>query len=149
MKMNSTGDYEVLNDGLFIQDPETKEKMVFLLDPKGKVVLRSMLEDDIKDAVSIMDISRSQKRKKMKFLFNCIPKKGSENYFFVAEKILESGEENLYAKERKIVGFGARTDNSIEINVWEKEFSTRVLGLVSKLADYFEIKGLPFLRSFK
>ena len=108
MKMNSTGDYEVLNDGLFIQDPETEEKMVFLLDPKGKVVLRSMLEEDIKEAVNIMDISRSQKRRKMKFLFNCIPKKGSENYFFVAEKILESGEENLYAKERKIVGFGAR-----------------------------------------
>ena len=68
MKMNSTGAYDVLEDGIFIEDPDTEERMVFLIDPKGGVVLRSMLEEDIKAAVNIMDVSRSQKRKKMKIL---------------------------------------------------------------------------------
>ena len=149
MKMNSTGDYEVLNDGLFIQDPETEEKMVFLLDPKGKVVLRSMLEDDIKEAVKIMDVSRSQKRKKMKILWDYIPKKGSEKFFFVAEKILDGEETNPYERERKIIGFGARLDANIEINVWEEEFSVRILALVNKLGNYFGIKRMPFLQSCK
>ena len=147
--MNETGDYEILEDGLFIKDPKTAERMVFLLDSKGKVVLRSMLEEDIKEAVNIMDISRSEKRKKMRFLWNCIPRKGSENYFFVAEKILDTEEDNPYAKERKIIGFGARTDGSIEINVWEEEFSVRVLALVNRLGNHFKIKGIPFLQSCK
>ena len=81
MKMNRTGGYEILDDGVFIQDPNTGERMVFLLDEKGKVVFRSMLEEDIKEAVNIMDISRSQKREKMRFLWKCIPKKGSEKFF--------------------------------------------------------------------
>ena len=149
MKMNETGDYDVLEDGLFIEDPETEERMVFLLDPKGGVVLRSMLENDIKEAVNIMDISKSQKRKKMRFLFNCIPKKGSETIFFVAEKILDGEETNPYERKRKIIGFGARLDANIEINVWEEKFSTRILALVNKLGDYFGIKGEPFLQSCK
>lgn len=149
MKMNSTGAYDVLEDGIFIEDPETEERMIFLLDPKGGVVLRSMLEEDIKGAVSIMDASRSQKRKKMKILWDYIPKKGSEAFFFVAEKILDGEETNPYEKERKIIGFGARVDASIEINVWEEEFSTRILVLVNRLADYFGIKGRPFLQSCK
>ena len=147
--MNSTGAYDVLEDGIFIEDPETEERMIFLLDPKGGVVLRSMLEEDIKGAVSIMDASRSQKRKKMKILWDYIPKKGSEAFFFVAEKILDGEETNPYEKERKIIGFGARVDASIEINVWEEEFSTRILVLVNRLADYFGIKGRPFLQSCK
>ena len=149
MKMNSTGAYDVLEDGIFIEDPDTEERMVFLIDPKGGVVLRSMLEEDIKAAVNIMDVSRSQKRKKMKILWDYIPKKGSEAFFFVAEKILDGEETNPYEKERKIIGFGARVDASIEINVWEEEFSTRILVLVNRLADYFGIKGRPFLQSCK
>ena len=108
-----------------------------------------MLENDIKEAVNIMDISRSQKRKKMRFLFNCIPKKGSETIFFVAEKILDGEETNPYERKRKIIGFGARLDANIEINVWEEKFSTRILALVNKLGDYFGIKGEPFLQSCK
>ena len=147
MKMNNTGDYEVLNDGLFIEDPETAERMVFLLDPKGGVVLRSMLEEDIKEAVNIMDVSRSQKRKRMRLLWEYIPKKGSEAFFFVAEKILDGEETNPYERARKIIGFGARLDANIEINVWEEEFSVRILALVDKIAKYYGIKGVPFLQS--
>lgn len=151
MRMNKTGEYEILDDGIFIQDPNTMEKMVFLLDRKGKVVLRSMLEEDIKNTIKFMNISSSEKRKCMKFLYAQLPKRGSEKVLFVAERIVETDcvDNEIYSEEREIIGYGARTENSIEIRVWKEEFSTRVLGLVTKLADYFDIQGEPYLQSVK
>ena len=147
MKMNRTGGYEILDDGVFIQDPNTGERMVFLLDEKGKVVFRSMLEEDIKEAVNIMDISRSQKREKMRFLWKCIPKKGSEKFFFVAEKILESHEENPYEKGRKIIGLGLRTDDGIKVSVCEEAYIMRILKLVQKLAEHYGMEGVPYIQT--
>ena len=146
MKMNSTGAYDVLEDGIFIEDPETEERMIFLLDPKEGVVLRSMLEDDIKEAVKIMDVSRSQKRKKIRTLYEDIPKEGSENYFFVAEKILDGEETNLYERERKIIGFGSRTGKKIEIGVYEVKLAENIKDALNKLAMHFGIEEKAYIK---
>lgn len=147
MKMNETGLYEVL-DRKFIEDPKTGERMVFLLDEKGKVVFRSMLEEDIKEAVNVLNISSSQKREKMRFLWKCIPQEGSENFFFVTEKILETPEDNPYEKERKIIGLAIRTDDSIEASVCEQEYIPKTLALIKDLAKYFGMEGgVPFIKT--
>lgn len=147
MKMNRTGRYEVLDDRMFIKDPDTGERMFFLLDEEEKVVFRSMLEEDIKKAVNILKVSRSEKRKKMKFLWNSIPRKGSESVFFVVEKILETDESNPYERDRKIIGLAIRTQDSIEASVSEDEYRTRVLEQIKKLACYFGIEGVPFFQA--
>lgn len=144
MKINESGLYEVTEGEMFIEDIETGERMVFLLDQNSGIVIRSLTEQDIKPAISMLNTSSKDKRNKKRILWQEVPKKGSEEYIFVAEKIIGNNSDNLYEKDRKIIGFGAREEQSININVCADNESTKVLKLVTKLAEYYGIKGEPY-----
>ena len=89
MKLNNNGMYRVTEGEMFIEEPNSGEKMLFLLDAKNKLVVRSMLEDEIKDVISKAETTNSEKRKMMRYLSENLPKEDSQFYFFVAEKIVE------------------------------------------------------------
>ena len=76
MRRNESGDYEVIEGEIYIQDEETGEKMVFILDKENEVVIRSLLEDDIKSVAKIIKGSSSKKRSYMRSLWDFIPEKG-------------------------------------------------------------------------
>lgn len=155
MRINETGQYKVTEGELFIVDPETGERLLFCVDREKGIVIRSMTEQDIKEVVSNMDASSSEKRKKMKLLWQEIPKKGSELYFFVAEKIIEEDNETswnrVYELQRHPIGLGVRSDQTIEVDIYEndKAKSMDVLKLVNQVADYFGIKGKGWIMPAK
>lgn len=143
MKQNKSGKYEVTEGAITIKDPRTNEEMFFLIDEKHKVVLRSMLENDIKNVVSKMDATSSTKRKRMRYLSEELPQKGSEKEFFVAEKII--GQDNskhkrwnkVYGLERAPIGIALRDGNVIRIGLYQKEknLSMAILDLAGRLAE--------------
>lgn len=148
MKVNKSGLYIVTEDSIFIEDPKTKERQLFLLDRENKIVLRSMTENDIKLFISKMEITSSQKRKKMRLLSFELPKPDSQFYFYVAEKIVgKEGKSwnSIYEQKRIPIGLGARDSNntSIEMSIYdcEKEHSHNVLRLVAELGKYYGING--------
>ena len=90
MKRNESGLYGVVEGEIFITDEESGEKMIFVLDKENEVVIRSLLENDIKSVAKIVKGSSSEKRNYMRSLWDFIPQKGSENYAFVVEIDLDN-----------------------------------------------------------
>lgn len=64
---------------------------------------------------------------------------------FIAEKIIGNNSEIIYEKGRKIIVFGVREVQSININVYEDKDSLKVFKLVSKLAECYGIKRKLYL----
>lgn len=141
MKRNESGQYGI-DDDMFIEDIETGESMVFLLNPEEKLVIRSLLEHDIKPAVNILDVSSSEKRKKMKLLWDIVPKVNSQNYVFVAERIIGNESQNLYENERELIGLGVRENEQIHLTICKhEEKSMALLKMIKQLAKYYGIEG--------
>lgn len=147
MKLNKTGQYITEKGKNYIEDPETHEKHLFFIDRKNRLVIRSFLEDDIKPFIQKTEATGKEKRKKMKILYEEIPKRNSESYFFAIERILGKEKENrwdeIYELGREPIGFGVRTENQIEMFLYTKEEhnSLNVLNLLKKVGDHFNIKG--------
>lgn len=157
MKRNPKDEYTTSDEDMFIEDAETGERLLFLIDRENRIVIRSLLEEDIKIFVQNFDTTASEKRKKLKLLYNVIPKKESQMYFFAIEKIIGEEEEgkwdSIYGLPRVPIGMGARTDEcvtlskrigpSIEAYLYTKEegMSFTVSKMIEKIADYFKIEG--------
>lgn len=148
MRVNKDGVYEVTEGEKFIIDPSTGEKMVFMMDAKEKLVIRSMLEEDIKASMSISRATSSEKRKRCKELWDIIPRPQSETFFYILEIVSdEDGNKNPYERKREIVGIGIRTENDIQFRVWKNVDDSDLDSLpemVKQLAREFNIKGEPY-----
>lgn len=147
MRVNQDGVYEVIEGENFITDPSTGEKMVFMMDEKERLVIRSMLEGDIKASVSISNATSSEKRKRCHVLWQTIPQPKSELYFYTLEKVLEDGNKNPYERQREIVGVGVRTEENIQFNVLKKidgSYLESLPNMIKQLAMEFGIKGEPY-----
>ena len=147
MKQNESGLYGVVEGEIFITDEETGEKMIFVLDKENEVVIRSLLENDIKSVAKIVKGSSSEKRNYMRSLWDFIPQKGSENYAFVVEKIVGNNSDNCYEKDREIIGVGFRETGGIIMHMMnDNGKGPAILELVNKLAKFYKIPGQPFWR---
>lgn len=89
MNWNETGMYKVTEGDITIVDLDSKEEMLYIIDRKNKIVIRSMMESDIEACVEVMDnFSRYEKEKIKKELEEKLPKKGSQFRYFAIEKIV-------------------------------------------------------------
>lgn len=145
MKVNKSGLYEHSEGEVLITDTETSEQLIFIMDQENGIVLRSMLEDDLKNVKAILHGTHRDRRRKFRELCNEIVKKGSEKKYFVAEKMADTGKEDKYEEERTLIGYGQRINRNISINVKEDDKGMSVLNLVKKLAKYLEIDGFAGL----
>ncbi len=76
MNWNETGMYKVTEGDITIVDLDSKEEMLYIIDRKNKIVIRSMMESDIEACVEVMDnFSRYEKEKIKKELEEKLPKK--------------------------------------------------------------------------
>ena len=162
MKQNESGMYELTKGEPFIVDPDTGKKQLFLIDSQKKIVIRSMLENDIDIFISKMDMTSSEKRKKKRLLYEELPKQNSEFYFFAVERIVDEIEDSepwyeVYGHDRIPIGIGAREQpNSIIDKKSEKEIellvlasetkhSSKVLELLKELAKTLGIEGRTYM----
>ena len=109
MKRNPKDNYFTTTDEMYIEDGDSAEQILFFIDRENRLVIRSLLEEDIKAVFLTPRLSASVKRKKMKMLYEDLPKKDSQYYYFCIEKII--GEEDkkckdsIYGLPREIIGF--------------------------------------------
>lgn len=143
MKQNQCGKYWAVEGEYFLEDPESKEKILFILEAESKLVVRSMLEEDIKPATDLVKKTNSQKRELRRILWNSLPEKNSQHVFHVAEKIIADKEtKNFYSAPREIIGFGAINKQEIEINIYKHEENAEdILRIVKKVAKAYGIEG--------
>lgn len=66
MNWNETGMYKVTEGDITIVDLDSKEEMLYIIDRKNKIVIRSMMESDIEACVEVWTILVDMKRKKLK-----------------------------------------------------------------------------------
>lgn len=150
MRVNQDGFYEVTEGEIYIKDPATGDKMIFIMDESETLVLRSMLEEDIKVSMSIKPKSSSDKRKKMSALWEAIPTPGSETYFYVLELISKDQNKNHpYERDREIIGIGIRKDTKKEIRIIilkdvDDELLKPLPEIIKRLAKEFRIEGEPY-----
>lgn len=163
MKRNPDDKYCSIPDTVdWIEDETTKEKLLFVIDEENRIVFRSLLEEDIKTFISQYDVSSSEKRKLMRELYEVLPKKGSQAYFFAIEKIIGEKQneawDEIYGLPRIPIGVGVRTtkktalkerqyEPSIEAYVFtqHEDMTIHVSGMIMKVANIFKmpLKGFP------
>lgn len=164
MKRNENDEYATVEgDVNLIEDCETGERLLFVIDEENQLVFRSFLEEDINPFINNYDnISSSEKRNKKRILYEELPVKGSQMYYFAIEKIVGERKtgawDEIYGLPRIPIGLGARTSQatalkerkgepSIEAYVYTnyEEMTVNVSKMVEKVAKIFEIKvnGLP------
>lgn len=157
MKRNPEDKYYTTTNDMIIEDGKTGEQMIFLIDYKNRLVIRSLLEEDIKPfVIPYKDITAKERREKLRFLYEYIPKKDSEWYFFCIEKII--GEENpddptsIYGLPREPIGICGRSDEEImlegrqdsQIGAYLYEFDEYIAecvdAMLPKIAKYLKVK---------
>lgn len=164
MKRNPQDEYTTVEgDVNLIEDAETGEKLLFIIDEKNSLVFRSFLEEDINPFIDSYDkMSSSEKRKKKRILYEELPVKGSQMYYFAIEKIVGEKRtdtwDEIYGLPRIPIGLGARTtketalkerngEPSIEAFVYTKyeNMAVNVSNILEQVARIFEIKidGVP------
>lgn len=135
MKRNPDDKYAIeIGNENWIEDRKTNEQMLFYIDKDNKIVVRSMLEEDIKPFMNLLKISSREKREKMKILYNEIPKEKSQEIYFVIEKIV--GEEKT-GKWDEIYGL-PRTPMGLAARIIQPERSYIYANLFAKFKDYKE-----------
>ena len=150
MKKNQSGKYEQIEGEVTIKDIETGEKILFLLDPDTELVIRSLLEEDIKEATNLLRVSPGERRKKKRELWEMVPTKGSENYVFVVERIVGNNSENPYEKDREMIGYGFRKDQEIFMGIFKREEEApNIKKMVEELGRYYGVHGVPYSISRK
>lgn len=88
MKKNPNDNYVLDENPYYIRNDTTGEKMLYIIDRKNNILIRSMLEDDIKEIVAFSSFKSIQKKQMRNELKEKLPQKGSEMSFFVIEEIL-------------------------------------------------------------
>lgn len=118
MKRNPDDKYYTTENDMIIEDATTGEQMIFLIDYKNRLVIRSLLEEDIKPFTDQYEgITSKERREKRRLLYENIPEEGSELYFFCIERII--GEEDrrqrnsIYGLPREPLGICGRSDEEI------------------------------------
>lgn len=163
MKKNPDDSYSTVEGTQdWIEDNATQEKLLFIIDEEKRIVFRSLLEDDIKPFIQLDNITSKERRQKMQILYQELPKKDSQMFYFAIEKIVGEKETNewdeIYGLERVPIGYCVRTtketaleerkgEPSIEARIYTKyeNMSVNVSSIIMKVADIFEIKanGMP------
>lgn len=163
MKRNPQDRYSTVEGTLdWIEDAETHEQLLFIIDEENQLVFRSFLEEDIKPFIQLDDITSTEKRRKMRILYQLLPKEDSQKYYFAIEKIVEEKEtdnwDEIYGLKRIPIGYGVRTteetaleerkgEPSIETRIYTgyENMSVNVSNIIMKVADIFGIKvdGMP------
>lgn len=158
MKRNERDNYYTTTSDMFIMDGDTDELLLFCFDRKNRVVIRSLLQEDIKPFVQIADISSKNKRQKLKVLSEVIPKKESQLYYFVIERILgdeyTGKEDAIYGLPREPIGFAGRCDEEVTLtsripgevravmNKKDKDIAYPVFELLKKIGNYYQCKNV-------
>lgn len=121
MKRNPNDNYYTTTNPMIIEDDDTGEQMIFLIDPENRLVIRSLLEEDIKPFTDQYEgITSKERREKRRLLYENIPEEGSELYFFCIERII--GEEDkeqpdsIYGLPREPIGICGRADEEIKLD---------------------------------
>lgn len=159
MRRNPRDKYYLTEDSRVLEDADSGEQHVFVIDPTERIVIRSMLEEDIKVFISNFDnISSKEKRMRMRELYGILPKKNSQYNFFVIELIVGKEDpkkwDSIYGLKRIPIGLGGRyrTGNSkiqleyhegIEMYVYDKyaDKMPAVSKMLKKVADLLGIDG--------
>lgn len=154
MKRNPEDKYWTTENDMIIEDDATQEQMLFFIDRKNRIVIRSLLEEDIKTFVCNAKITGKMRRQKLKILYEEIPKSNSQYYFFCIERII--GEEDkkiadsIYGLPRKPIGLAGRSDEEITLTgkipseiaavLYEKDnlVAGYVCDMLEKLAKFFK-----------
>ena len=83
MKRNPEDKYSTTTNSMILEDNDTGEQIIFLIDYENRLVIRSMLEEDIKPFIDqYKDITSKEKREKRRTLYENLQKEDSQNYFF-------------------------------------------------------------------
>ena len=101
MKRNPNDNYFLEENSYYIENSETGDKMLYIIDRENNILIRSMLEDDIKEIVAFSSLSSIQKKELRKELRQKLPQKGSEMTYFVLEEIqpIDYNEDNFESEE--------------------------------------------------
>lgn len=157
MKRNPKDNYYTTTNSMVIEDGDTGEQMIFLIDRKNRLVVRSLLEEDIKPFTdSYNGITSKEKREKRRILYENVPDKDSPEYLFCVEKII--GKENrkdptsIYGLPREPLGLCCRMDEEVflqgrknsELGAFLYEFDEKVAnsvyGMLQILAKYLKVE---------
>lgn len=120
MKRNPRDNYYTTTNPMIIEDGDTGEQMIFLIDSKNRLVVRSLLEEDIKTFIDRYNgITSKERREKKRMLYEHISEENSQNYFFCVERI--KGTENkkiensIYGLPREPIGLCGRSDEEVTL----------------------------------
>lgn len=158
MKKNPNDNYFKTDNDMILEDGDTEEQMIFLIDRENMIVVRSFLEEDIKPFIINFDgVTSKQKKEKMRLLYSELPKENSQYSYFVVEKVLgkrpsKKNIDAIYGMPREPIGMGARyrtsamttkVQEAIELYLYTKneEFAGPVSKIIEELAEFFNIEG--------
>lgn len=157
MKKNPNDNYYTTDNEMILEDDDTGEQYIFLIDRKNMLVIRSFLEEDIKPFILNYDgVTSKERREKKRVLYNELPKENSQYSYFVIEQIIgkpnKRDENSIYGLPRIPIGMGARCratavtekpQDAIEMYIFTKyeNLAEAVSFTLKKLADFFNIEG--------
>lgn len=120
MRRNPNDRYSTTTNPMVIEDDDTGEQMIFLVDDKNRLVIRSLLEEDIKPFIcQYVGLTSKERRDKRRLLYEHISESNSQEYFFCIEKII--GEEDkedstsIYGLPREPIGICGRSDEEVTL----------------------------------
>ena len=157
MKKNPMDNYcieEGQND--WIEDCESGERLLFIIDEENEIVFRSMLEEDVKKFVKgFKAATGSQKRKTMRELYEVLPKEKSQEYYFSIERIVGERKtfewDEVYGLWREPIGIGYRStaeenlkkhgynEPDLEAMLYDYNLLKRVIPSMKRVARIFNI----------
>ena len=157
MKKNPNDNYYTTDNEMILEDGDTGEQYIFLIDRKNMLVIRSFLEEDIKPFILNYDgVTSKERREKKRVLYNELPKENSQYSYFVIEQIIgkpnKRDENSIYGLPRIPIGMVARCratavtekpQDAIEMYIFTKyeNLAEAVSFTLKKLADFFNIEG--------
>lgn len=157
MKKNPNDNYYTTDNEMILEDGDTGEQYIFLIDRKNMLVIRSFLEEDIKPFILNYDgVTSKERREKKRVLYNELPKENSQYSYFVIEQIIgkpnKRDENSIYGLPRIPIGMEARCratavtekpQDAIEMYIFTKyeNLAEAVSFTLKKLADFFNIEG--------
>ena len=113
MKRNPNDNYAIIEgDENWLIDNDTGLKMLFYIDRKSRIVVRSLLQEDIAEFVDKLDQPKEAKVKLKIGLNSLIKEANSQKYYFAIEKIVEKESKNtwdeIYGLRREPIGMAYR-----------------------------------------
>ena len=138
MKRNPEDNYSTTTNSMILEDDDTGEQIIFLIDPENRLVIRSMLEEDIKPFIDQYNITSKEKIEKRRTLYENISK--------------EDDPTSIYGLPREPIGVGGRSDEVImldkridsEISAFLYEFNEPIGrcidDMLPMIAEYLKVK---------